>query len=214
MTQMTKFEEDLKKINLEEQSEDKYGGTRYQVRIAGGTGRLRLPPIFYRMSKLRLDEMYTYIYPEENDEDFERVSKAVDELTTAVLISLGSKVKEITPLIKTDKNNGMIVKPYFRYDGEAKKITSKFFDSDSKLMVPESDERVASDRFTKTIYPILDIDSVYVSAEGKASIQVKISECVLYTKEIESVLDLDLINKMRAMKLKKKTAPGNSGKRF
>jgi hypothetical protein len=197
---LNKFKEGSKIWTYRSVDKDTHGGIRYipKLLIDGVEKPVRLPPSFMRFSKIKIDEMYLYCYPDmEDGDDFECLKEAV--------ALLESKVKENIPadsyteLIKSDKKNGMSVKLYGR-DGE---VTSKFVDKDGEVVDP-TDERLTSALFHKTMYPVINVDSVYVSSRGQASIQLKLFECVCYFEKTETALDLDLINRLRAMRLSKK----------
>lgn len=200
------FARQLAKATYTALEKDKYNGVRYNIRIveSGLEVPLRLPGCFLQMGPLHREEGYLYAWPETpTDDDFVQFERSVNALEDSVKDELYGKYEEYSPLIKSDKRNGITIKTYTAKD--SKQITSRFVDSSGAPIDANTDDRFVAKNVSRSIYPIVNVDSVYVSADKKSlSVQLKLAEGVVFFSEVKSVLDLDMINRMRAMKLGKK----------
>jgi hypothetical protein len=190
------FRVSAKDVKFNEQKPDQYGGVRYQIRSErnGVEEQLKLPPAFLKLSRVHVEEGYVFLYPEkEGDVDFKNLRAAVDQVTDIVRNEI--RADSYTGLIKDDRRSGITVKLVKIKD----KILSNFYDESGERMEID-DERLSPD-FNKVIYPVIVVDSVYVSASKVASIQLKLSECVCFCSKKETSLDVSVIVKMREMKL-------------
>lgn len=200
------FRNQLDKVTLTPLEKDRYNGVRYNIRIneSGLEVPLRLPGCMLQTGPLHKEEAYIYAWPEsQTDDDFVEFEKSVTILEKYIKEKLANKYDEYTPMIRSDRRNGITIKTYTTK--EPKKISSRFVESSGETIDPNTDERLVSKNTSRTIYPIINVDSIYISADKRSlSVQLKISECVIFFSDVKSVLDLDMINKMRAMKLSKR----------
>lgn len=179
------------------QSEDQHGGTRYFIQIPSDAGirrKLYIPSAILSFVKINMEFKTIFVYPK-NDKftDVKFMKQGLEKLMEAVQKHVPAK--EYTKLIKSDKKDGIALKLIIVHDN----ILSRFFDNSGVAM--EHDDERLSERYDKSMYPYVVADSVYVSAAGVASIQLKIVEAVCYTKKVQSILDVSFINRIRAMQL-------------
>jgi hypothetical protein len=191
------FETDLETASSKLLDKDNYGGSRFLLKTVcnGVEVPLKLPPSFFKFAKVNIEDGYVYLFPEDQDDvDYGYFRKAIQALEDKVKSSVDAK--KYTPLIKTDKRSGISVKFY----GKQSNITSRFADSSGQI-IEIDDDRLHSQNYSKVMFPIINMDSVYVTNQGQASIQLKLVECVCFFNKMESHLDIELIGKLRAMKV-------------
>lgn len=201
----TRFETQLAQATTVELDKDKFQGTRYTVRVmeAGIDVPLRLPGCWLNMGPVHREEAYIWVWPEDPlDKYFLEFENSIDALEEWIKDELHGKYQEYTSIVKTERRNGLSIKLYTTK--EPKKITSKFVDFEGEIIDLNADDRCTAKNISRTIYPIINIDSVYISSDKKLSVQLKLAEGLVEFTDTQSVLDPDVITRLRAMKVSNK----------